>query len=70
MGKGSQGQDVKLERKKEVMEALAIDHALRRESLRASKLSDELKKKAMKRDIPISRAIGWKITCCSNKSRV
>ncbi len=56
-GRGKRG-DRRLERKEERAQALAIDYALRRESLRASKLSDELKKRSMKRDIPIARASG------------
>ena len=48
-----------VERRRERMKALAVDHALRRESLRASKLSEELKKKSLKRDIlPLTKATG------------
>lgn len=41
-----------VEKNKERMKLLAVDHALRRETYRASQLSQELQKMSIKRDSP------------------
>ena len=42
-----------VEMKKERMKVLAVDHALRRETYRASQLSQELKKMSIKAESPL-----------------
>lgn len=42
-----------VEMKKERMKVLAVDHALRRESHRASQLAHELQRMSIKRDSPL-----------------
>lgn len=40
------------------MQVLAVDHALRRESLRASRLADELEKKSLTKAAPLLKSPG------------
>lgn len=49
---GVKGKGGGVEMNKERMKVLAVDHALRRETYRASQLSHELQKMSIKRDSP------------------
>lgn len=57
--------DTAVQLRRERVQVLAVDHALRRESLRASRLADELEKKSLTKAAPLLKSPGcpYKVKC-------